>query len=87
MRISLKLRKFIVDLLECNTSLIWNLVPFRSIMFAFPKPSTKLVVPYMILSVAFVKVKSKKYILSRRIVCMVTQSARHTVRPEKIPIF
>ena len=39
MWISLKLSKFLVDLLEYNASLIWNLVPFGSILFALSKPS------------------------------------------------
>ena len=30
-----------MDLLEYNASLIWNLVPFGSIVFALPKPSIK----------------------------------------------
>ena len=32
----------------------------------------------MVLTLAFVNVKSRKYLLSRRIVCMVAQSARNT---------
>ena len=33
------------QILEYNVSLIWNLVPFGSIMFAFPKLSIKFAVP------------------------------------------
>ena len=50
MQISLKLSKFLLDLLEYKTSFIWNLVPFGSIMFALPNPSTKFVVPDMMVS-------------------------------------
>ena len=46
---------------------------FRSynsnIMFALSKPSIKFVVPDMVLTLTFVNVKSKKYLLSQRIVC------------------
>ena len=67
-----------MDLLEYNTSLIWNLVPFGSIMFALSKPSIKFEVLDMVLTLAFVNVRSRKYLLSRRIVCVVAQSSRHT---------
>ena len=67
-----------MDLLVYNASLIWNLVPFNSIMFAFSKPSIKFAAPYMVLTLAFVNVKSIKYLLSRRIVCVVAQLARYT---------
>ena len=70
MRISLKLSKFLVDLLEYNASLIWNLVPFGSIMFALSKPSIKFAIPNMVLILTFVNVKSRKYLLSRRIMCV-----------------
>ena len=43
-RISLKLSKFLLDLLEYKTSFTWNLVSFGSIMFSFLEPSTKFVV-------------------------------------------
>ena len=33
-----------MDFLEYNESLIWNLVPFGSIMFALLEPTTKFVV-------------------------------------------
>ena len=42
-----------MDLLEYKASFIWNLVPFDNIMFALPKPSTKFVVPNMVLTLAF----------------------------------
>ena len=58
-----------MDLLKYNASLIWNLVPFGSIMFALPEPSVKFVVPDMVLTLSFVNVKSRKYLLSQRIVC------------------
>ena len=67
-----------MDLLEYNASLIWNLVPFGSIMFALSKPSIKLAVLNIVLTLVFVNVKSGKYILSQRIVCVVAQSPRHT---------
>ena len=57
-----------MNLLKYNVSLIWNLVPFSSIMFALPEPSIKFAVSYMILTLTFVNVKSRKYLLSRRIV-------------------
>ena len=60
-----------MDLLEYNASLIWNLVPFGSIMFALPEPSIKYFVPYMVLTLAFVNFKSRKYLFSQRIVCVV----------------
>ena len=53
-----------MDFLEYNSSLIWNLVPFASIIFALPEPSIKFVVPDMVLTLAFVYVKSGKYLLS-----------------------
>ena len=59
-----------MDLQEYNASLIWNLVPFGSIMFAIPKPSIKFTVLDMVLTLTFVNVKSRKYILFRRIVCV-----------------
>ena len=58
-----------MDLLEYNASLIWNLVQFGSIMFALPEPSIKFTIPDMVFTLAFVIVKSRKYLLSRRIVC------------------
>ena len=75
----LKLRKFILDLLEYNASLIWNLVPFGSIMFALLEPLIKFAVLDMTHTLTFVNVKSRKYLLSRRIMCVVAQSARHTL--------
>ena len=60
-----------MDLIEYNASLIWNLVPFDSIMFALLEPSIKFAVPDMVLTLAFVNVKSRKYLLSQRIVCVV----------------
>ena len=60
-----------MDLIEYNASLIWNLVPFGSIMFTLSEPSIKFVVPDMVLTLAFVNVKSRKYLLSQRIVCVV----------------
>ena len=78
LRISLKLSKFLLDFLEYKASFIWNLVPFGNVMFALPKPSIKFIVPDMVLTLAFINVNSRKYLLSRRIVCVVAQSARHT---------
>ena len=66
-----------MDLSEYNASLIWNRVPF-GIMFSLSKPSIKFAIPNMILTMTFVNVKSRKNLLSRRIVYVVTQSARHT---------
>ena len=66
-----------MDLLEYNASLIWNLVLFDSIMFAPLKPSINFKVLDMVLTLTFVNVKSRKYLLSRRIVCLVAESARH----------
>ena len=67
-----------MHLLEYNASLIWNLVPFGSIMFALSEPLIKFIVSDMILTLTFVNVNSEKYLLSRRIVCVVAQSTRHT---------
>ena len=67
-----------MDFLEYKTSFIWNLIPFGSIIFALPKPSTKFVVPDMVLTLVFINVNSRKYLLSQRIVCVVAQSTRHT---------
>ena len=64
MQVPLKLRKLFVDLLEYNVSLLWNLVPFCSIMFALSKSSIKFVLLDMVLTLTFVNVKSKKYLLS-----------------------
>ena len=47
-------------------------------MFALLEPLIKFAVPDMVLTSAFVNVKSRKYLLSRRIVRMVAQLARHT---------
>ena len=48
-------------------------------MFALRKPSTKfVVVPDMVLTLAFINVNLRKYLLSQRIVCVVAQSARQT---------
>ena len=63
-----------MDLLEYNVSLIWNLVSFGSIMFALSESSIKFAVSDMVLTLAFVNVKSIKYLLSRRIVCGYTIS-------------
>ena len=48
------------------------------VMFALPEPSTKFVIPDMVFTLAFINVNSRKYLLSRRIVCVVAQSTRHT---------
>ena len=53
-----------MDLLEYNASLIWNLVPFGSIMFALSEPSIKFVVLDMVLTLTFANVKSRNYLLS-----------------------
>ena len=78
LRISLKLSKFLLDFLEYKASFIWNLVPFGRVIFAILEPLTKFVVPDMVLTLDFINVNLKKYILSQRIVCVVAQSARHT---------
>ena len=52
-----------MDLLEYNASLIWNLVPVNSVMFAIPELLIKFAVPNMVLTLAFVNVKSRKYLL------------------------
>ena len=70
--ISLKLSKFLLDLLEYKASFTWNLVSFGSIMFSFLEPSTKFVVPDMVLLLASINVNSRKYLLSQRIVCVVS---------------
>ena len=59
-----KVEQIRVDLLEYNTSLIWNLVPFDSIIFALLEPLTKFIVPDMVLTLTFVNVKSRKHLLS-----------------------
>ena len=46
-------------------------------MFALLRPSIKFAIPNMVLTLAFVNVKSRKYLLSQRIVFVVAQSARH----------
>ena len=58
-----------MDLLEYNASLLWNLIPSRSIMFVLPEPSIKFAVPDMVFTLAFVNVKSTKCLLSQKIVC------------------
>ena len=60
-----------MDFLEYKASFIWNLVPFGSIMFALLESLTKFVVPNMILTLVFINVTSRKYLLSRKIVCVV----------------
>ena len=47
-------------------------------MFVFLDPSIKFAVPDMVLTLTFVNVKSKKYLLSRIIVRVVAYSVRHT---------
>ena len=42
-------------------------------MFAFPKSLIKFAIPDMVLTLAFVNVKSRKYLLSRKIFCVVAQ--------------
>ena len=59
-----KIKQIFVDLLEYNASLIWNLVPFGSIIFALPEPSIKYDVPEMVLTLTYVAIKFKKYIFS-----------------------
>ena len=78
MQIYLKSSKFLLDLLEYKTSFIWNVVPFGNVMFILPEPSTKFVVLDMVLTLVFINVNSRKYLLSQRIVCVVAQSTRHT---------
>ena len=56
-----------MDLIEYNASLIWNLVPFGSIIFALPESSIKFAVPDMVLTLTFINFKSRKYLLSQRI--------------------
>ena len=73
-----KTKQIFLDLLEYIVSIIWNLVPFDSVMFVLLEPSTKFVVSDMVLTLAFINVNSRKYLLSRRIVCVVAQSMRHT---------
>ena len=58
-----------MDLLKYNTSLIWNLIPSRSILFVLSEPSIKFTVPDMVLTLTFVNVKSIKCLLSQKIVC------------------
>ena len=65
-------------LLEYNASLMWNLIPYGSIILALPKPAIRFLVSDMVLTLPLVKVKIKKYLLSQRIVCVVALSARHT---------
>ena len=45
-----------MDFLEYKTSFIWNVVPFGNVMFVLPEPSTKFVVPDMVLILAFINV-------------------------------
>ena len=47
-------------------------------MFTLSEPSNKFAVPNLVLTLTFVNVKPRKYLLSRRIVCVVVQLARHT---------
>ena len=47
-------------------------------MFALLEPSINFSIPDVVLTLTFVNVKSRKYILSLRIVCVVAQLARHT---------
>ena len=56
MWISLKLSKFLLNLLEYKALFIWNLISFGSVMFVLPKPSTKVVVLDMVLTLAFINV-------------------------------
>ena len=53
-----------MDLLEYNASLMWNLVPFGSIILALLESSIKFLAPDMVLTLPLVKVKLKKYLLS-----------------------
>ena len=58
MQISLRLSKFLLELLGYNTSLIWNLVPLSIIMFALSEPSTKFAVPDMVLTLLMSNLES-----------------------------
>ena len=58
-----------MDLLEYNASLIWNLVPFDSIMFDLPKPSMKFVVSDMVFTLTFINVKPRPFFISKNCVC------------------
>ena len=55
-----KTEELLVDFLEYNVSLIWNLVPFDRIMFALSRPSIKFDVRKIMHILAFVSVKLKK---------------------------
>ena len=67
-----------ISLSLCSLIHIIDHQSFRSynsnIMFALSEPLIKFVVPDMILTLAFVNVKSRKYLLSQRIVCGCTVS-------------
>ena len=45
--------------------------PFGSVMLTLMELSTKFVVPDMVLTLAFINVNLRKYLLSRKIVCVV----------------
>ena len=53
------------------------MVPFGRIMFTLSEPSIKFAIPDMVLTLAFVNIKYRNYLLSRRIVCVIAQSTRH----------
>ena len=47
------------------------IVPFDTIMFALLKASIKFAIPNMVLTLAFINIKPRKYLLSQRIVFLV----------------
>ena len=53
-----------MDVLEYNVLLIWSLVSFGSIMFDLSGPLIKFAVLDMVLTLTFVNVKPRKYLLS-----------------------
>ena len=52
--------------------------PFVRVMLTLMEPSTNFVVLDVVLTLPFINVNLRKYILFRRILSVVAQSARHT---------
>ena len=76
-RISLKLRRFHLNLVEQRASLMWILVPLGKIIVVFSKPWIKSTGLDIVLTLDLTNNKLKKYFLWWKIVCIEAQSTRH----------
>ena len=73
----MKLSRFFLDLLEYKATFMLIFILFVKIIVAFPKPYIRFAGPYIMFTLALIKIKFKKYFLSRRIVCVIPLSTKH----------